>query len=112
CPVSMVTGEELLTLEDGTLDGRLPFVFTRLYRSSAAQLDVGLGRGWSHALAHRLQVEGEQVVWLDHENRRSLFPLPNAGRPVIHNSLARAALYLGAEPDELIIAQAGENTPF
>ncbi|MCJ8203541.1 DUF6531 domain-containing protein, partial [Pseudomonas sp. RGM2987] len=36
CPVSMVTGEELLTLEDGTLDGRLPFVFTRLYRTSAA----------------------------------------------------------------------------
>ncbi|MBD0686874.1 type IV secretion protein Rhs, partial [Pseudomonas sp. PSB18] len=26
CPVSMVTGEELLTLEDGRLDGRLPFV--------------------------------------------------------------------------------------
>ncbi len=50
----MVTGEELLTLDDGTLDGRLPFVFTRLYRTSAADLDIGLGRGWSHALAHRL----------------------------------------------------------
>ena len=112
CPVSMVTGEELLTLDDGTLDGLLPFVFTRLYRTSAVDLDVGLGRGWSHALAHRLQLEGEQVIWIDQENRRTTFPLPNAQRPAIHNSLARAAIYLGAEPDELIIAQPGENAPF
>ncbi len=112
CPVSMVTGEELLTLDDGTLDGRLPFVFTRLYRTSAADLDVGLGRGWSHALAHRLELKGEQVTWVDQENRRTTFPLPNAQRPAIHNSLARAAIYLGAEPDELIVAQPGENAPF
>ncbi|WP_210639990.1 RHS repeat-associated core domain-containing protein [Pseudomonas sp. Tri1] len=112
CPVSMVTGEELLTLEDGTLDGRLPFVFTRLYRTSAVDLDVGLGRGWSHALAQRLQLEGEQVIWIDQENRRTTFPLPSAQRPAIHNSLARAAIYLGSEPDELIVAQPGENAPF
>ncbi|WP_422776208.1 RHS repeat-associated core domain-containing protein [Pseudomonas mediterranea] len=112
CPVSMVTGEELLTLEDGRLDGRLPFVFTRLYRSSAADQDVGLGRGWSHALAHRLQLESEQVTWIDQENRRTTFPLPNAQRPAIHNSLARAAIYLGTEPDELIVAQPGEQAPF
>ncbi|WP_248129078.1 DUF6531 domain-containing protein, partial [Pseudomonas sp. W2Aug9] len=35
CPVSMVTGEELLTLTDGALDGVLPFEWTRLYRTSA-----------------------------------------------------------------------------
>ncbi|QIB07306.1 RHS repeat protein [Pseudomonas fluorescens] len=112
CPVSMVTGEELLTLDDGTLDGRLPFVFTRLYRTSAADLDVGLGRGWSHALAHRLELDGEQVIWVDQENRRTTFPLPNAQRPAIHNSLARAAIYLGTEPDELIVAQAGADAAF
>ncbi|WP_434604520.1 RHS repeat protein [Pseudomonas sp. Z4-7] len=112
CPVSMVTGEELLTLEDGTLDGRLPFVFTRLYRTSAAELDIGLGRGWSHGLAHRLVIEGEQVIWIDQENRRTTFPRPNLQRPAIHNSLARAAIYLSREPDELIIAQPGEDAPF
>ncbi|WP_338473789.1 RHS repeat-associated core domain-containing protein [Pseudomonas sp. MS646] len=112
CPVSMVTGEELLTLEDGTLEGRLPFIFTRLYRTSAVELDIGLGRGWSHALAHRLQLEDEQVTWIDQENRRTTFPRPNARRPAIHNSLARAAIYLGSEPDELIIAQPGERAPF
>ncbi|WP_460319184.1 RHS repeat-associated core domain-containing protein [Pseudomonas ogarae] len=112
CPVSMVTGEELLTLDDGTLDGRLPFVFTRLYRTSAADLDVGLGRGWSHALAHRLELDDEQVTWVDQENRRTIFPLPSAQRPAIHNSLARAAIYLGTEADELILAQPGENAAF
>ncbi|MCF5321375.1 DUF6531 domain-containing protein, partial [Pseudomonas simiae] len=51
CPVSMVTGEELLTLTDGTLDGLLPFEWTRLYRTSAVEMDCGLGFGWSHSLA-------------------------------------------------------------
>ncbi|MGY2096832.1 DUF6531 domain-containing protein, partial [Pseudomonas simiae] len=51
CPVSMVTGEELLTLTDGMLDGLLPFEWTRLYRSSAVEMDCGLGFGWSHSLA-------------------------------------------------------------
>ncbi|NVZ48674.1 hypothetical protein HX780_30750, partial [Pseudomonas tolaasii] len=62
CPVSMVTGEELLTLTDGTLDGILPFEWTRLYRTSAVDIDCGLGFGWSHSLAHRLVVAGDSVV--------------------------------------------------
>ncbi|MGF6489253.1 RHS repeat-associated core domain-containing protein [Pseudomonas frederiksbergensis] len=112
CPVSMVTGEELLTLTDGSLDGILPFDFTRLYRTSAAEIDCGLGFGWSHSLAHRLEIDGDQVIWIDHENRRTTFPLPSIERPAIHNSLSRAAIYLGADPEELILAQAGDDTRF
>ncbi|WP_454867407.1 RHS repeat-associated core domain-containing protein [Pseudomonas farris] len=112
CPVSMVTGEELLTLTDGALDGILPFDFTRLYRTSAAEIDCGLGFGWSHSLAHRLEIDGDQVIWIDHENRRTTFPLPNRERPAIHNSLSRAAIYLGDDPEELILAQAGDDTRF
>ncbi|WP_315866605.1 RHS repeat-associated core domain-containing protein [Pseudomonas sp. JV414] len=112
CPVSMVTGEELLTLTDGALDGLLSFDFTRLYRTSAAEIDCGLGFGWSHSLAHRLEIDGDQVIWIDHENRRTPFPLPNHERPAIHNSLSRAAIYLGDEPEELILAQAGEELRF
>ncbi|MCU0120803.1 DUF6531 domain-containing protein, partial [Pseudomonas sp. B2M1-30] len=103
CPVSMVTGEELLTLTDGVLDGLLPFEFTRLYRTSAAEIDIGLGHGWSHSLAHRLAIEGDGVVWIDHENRRTRFPLPSVERPAIHNSLSRAAIFLGDEAEELIL---------
>ncbi|MBD9604916.1 RHS repeat-associated protein [Pseudomonas sp. PvR086] len=112
CPVSMVTGEELLTLTDGALDGILPFDFTRLYRTSAAEIDCGLGFGWSHSLAHRLEIDGDQVIWIDHENRRTTFPLPSSERPAIHNSLSRAAIYLGNDPEELILAQAGDDTRF
>ncbi|QDH64245.1 RHS repeat-associated core domain-containing protein [Pseudomonas azotoformans] len=106
CPVSMVTGEELLTLTDGVLDGILPFEWTRLYRTSAVEVDVGLGFGWSHSLAHRLSVSGDSVVWTDHENRSIGFPLPTVARPAITNSLAEAAIYLGTSPDELVLAQA------
>ncbi|MGF6487363.1 RHS repeat-associated core domain-containing protein [Pseudomonas frederiksbergensis] len=112
CPVSMVTGEELLTLTDGSLDGLLPFAFTRLYRTSAAEIDCGLGWGWSHSLAQRLELDDEQVVWIDHENRRTTFPLPSVERPAIHNSPSRAAIYLGNESQELILALAGETSRF
>ncbi|WP_372240614.1 RHS repeat-associated core domain-containing protein [Pseudomonas sp. R4-34-07] len=105
CPVSMVTGEELLTLTDGALDGILPFEWTRLYRSSAVEVDCGLGFGWSHALAQRLVVVGDSVVWTDHENRSTTLPLPTVARPAITNSLAEAAIYLGSLPDELVLAQ-------
>jgi RHS repeat-associated protein len=112
CPVSMVTGEELLTLTDGALDGILPFDFTRLYRTSAVEIDCGLGFGWSHSLSHRLEIDGDTVIWIDHENRRTTFPLPNIERPTIHNSLSRAAIYPGDEPEELILALAGEKSRF
>ncbi|WLG30261.1 RHS repeat-associated core domain-containing protein [Pseudomonas lurida] len=105
CPVSMVTGEELLTLTDGALDGILPFEWTRLYRTSAVEVDCGLGFGWSHSLAHRLSVSGDSVVWTDHENRSTTLPLPTVSRPAITNSLAEAAVYLGSLPDELVLAQ-------
>ncbi|MWV17459.1 type IV secretion protein Rhs [Pseudomonas sp. L-22-4S-12] len=111
-PVSMVSGEELLTLTDAALEGVLPFAWDRLYRTSAAELDCGLGFGWSHSLAQRLELEGERLVWTDHENRRTHFPIPSEQRPAITNRLARAAIYLGQDPTELILAQAGKTPRF
>ncbi|OOL36198.1 RHS repeat-associated core domain-containing protein [Pseudomonas sp. FSL W5-0299] len=112
CPVSMVTGEELLTLSDGQLDGLLPFEWTRLYRTSAVEIDCGLGYGWSHALAHRVEINGEEVIWTDHENRATPFPLPSQQRPAITNSLSRAAIFIGDDPSELVLAQAGNRPSF
>uniref|UniRef100_UPI0035D4BCA4 RHS repeat-associated core domain-containing protein n=1 Tax=Pseudomonas chlororaphis TaxID=587753 RepID=UPI0035D4BCA4 len=112
CPVSMVTGEELLTLTDGQLDGLLPFEWTRLYRTSAVEIDCGLGYGWSHALAHRIEIVGDEVVWTDHENRSTPFPLPSEQRPAITNSLSRAAIFLSDDPSELVLAQAGKRPSF
>jgi len=95
CPVSMVTGEELLTLTDGTLDGILPFEWTRLYRTSAVEVDGGLGFGWSHSLAHRLAVSGDSVVWTDHENRSIGFPLPTVATVCWSRSVMRTTTGCG-----------------
>lgn len=112
CPVSMVTGEELLTLTDGELGGLAPFSWTRLYRTSAAEIDCGLGLGWSHALAQRIEITADEVVWTDNENRVITFPLPSIQRPAITNSLSEAAIFIGDDPSELILTQAGEHAQF
>ncbi|MDR9866198.1 hypothetical protein, partial [Pseudomonas baetica] len=63
-------------------------------------------------LAHRLEFDGDFVVWVDHENRRTQFPVPSVERPAIHNSLSRAAIFLGDEPQELVLALAGDAARF
>ncbi|MGF1725749.1 DUF6531 domain-containing protein, partial [Photobacterium nomapromontoriensis] len=45
-PVSMATGEEILTLTDIHLTGSASIRWERLYRSSLSQQNVGLGYGW------------------------------------------------------------------
>ena len=110
CPVSMVTGEELLALEDALLPGMLPFTFGRLYRTSAVEQDCGMGPGWSHSLAHRLERRGETLIWWDNESLAIELSLPSATMPMITNRVSEAAAYLGDQTDEVILAKAG--SPF
>ena len=112
CPVSMVTGEELLTLNDGSLNG---FCRSRSPGCTAPAPWKSIA-GWAGAGVIRWRIAwswtAEHVVWIDHENRRTTFPLPSAERPAIHNSLSRAAIYLGDQPEELVLALAGETARF
>ncbi|WP_421195460.1 RHS repeat-associated core domain-containing protein [Aeromonas enteropelogenes] len=110
CPVSMVTGEELLALQDAQLPGLLPFTFGRLYRTSAIAQTTGMGPGWSHSLAHRLERHGDILIWRDDESLATELPLPSASRPMVTNLLSEAAVYLGDNADEVIVAKAG--SPF
>jgi RHS repeat-associated protein len=64
-PVDVVTGRAFTpTLTDVILDGPLPLEVTRIYSSTAAQRDVGLGFGWASSLGWEIEVERRRVrVW-------------------------------------------------
>ena len=53
-PVSMLSGEEILPLVDFQLSGVLPLIWRRLYRSSKADINLGLGYGWRHNFSLQL----------------------------------------------------------
>ncbi|MGR5109787.1 polymorphic toxin type 15 domain-containing protein [Vibrio jasicida] len=82
-PVSLVTGEENLTLTDV----RLPFglVWQRTYRSSLSDKNTGLGFGWRHIFQYELKDvldEKEQIIgWLfvDEMGDSILFPPVSKG---------------------------------
>ncbi|EKA5638034.1 RHS repeat protein [Vibrio navarrensis] len=81
-PVSMVTGEEILTLCDVA---NHPVLFSRTYRSSRCDSDSGIGFGWRHSFDLQLfdvQAEdGEVSHWqfVDEMGDTILFPAVNQG---------------------------------
>ena len=109
CPVSMVTGEELLSLEDVTLPSALSFTFKRTYRTSAVEQIDGLGFGWSHSLSHQLTFLEGKVFWRNDENATVALPEPSTTRPAIYNLLGSAAIFLGDKPNEYILSSPGSD---
>ena len=110
-PISMVTGEELLSLTDGHLIGLLPFEWKRLYRTGAVETNVGLGNGWSHSLSHRLTAAGDEIIWRDGEGKLTRFPRPTAQLPAITNRMAKSAAFLGSDK-QVVIASGGQFYSF
>ena len=53
-PISMLSGEEILPLIDFELNGLMPIVWRRLYRSSKIKQNLGLGYGWRHNYSMQL----------------------------------------------------------
>ena len=79
-PINMANGEELFTAVDFDLPGPLPLQWQRLYRSSASATRSELGHGWYHPFAHRLHIDGDQVLYQDDEGTQTPFPLPASGQ--------------------------------
>ncbi len=75
CPISMVSGEELLPIEDATLPGPMPFVWKRVYRTGH-QHDNGLGHGWTHSAGEKLELQAQTVNIIDDEGRHLSFKRP------------------------------------
>ncbi|WP_097459414.1 RHS repeat-associated core domain-containing protein [Mangrovitalea sediminis] len=78
CPISMVTGEELLRQEDASIEGPLPFTFIRTYRSSDLS-DHGFGHGWRHNALQTLAIQGDDAVLVDAEGRHQAIHWPVTG---------------------------------
>ncbi|WP_394203301.1 RHS repeat-associated core domain-containing protein [Shewanella waksmanii] len=54
-PVSMFSGEEILAVVDFEIAAVMPLRWQRLYRSSRANVDSGLGFGWRHNFSVQLE---------------------------------------------------------
>lgn len=78
CPISLVTGEEILSLVDFKLDGPLPLSWTRIYRSSKRQ-NNGMGFGWSHTFIEWLEINNDRIELHAGTNRTIPFDLPEVG---------------------------------
>ncbi len=79
CPISMITGEELLQIDDAVLPGPVPFKWTRTYRSSFNDT-IGLGYGWTHSASERLFFGETSIEYYDSEARCILFKRPEVGQ--------------------------------
>jgi YD repeat-containing protein len=71
----IATGETTLDRTDLRLEGALPLVLARRYRSGAP---AGIfGMGWEHGLDRTLRVEADRVVYRDGAGRETVFaPIP------------------------------------
>jgi RHS repeat-associated protein len=84
-PVSMSTGEEILTLTDFELAGPLLMQWVRTYRSSQSHQNIGLGYGWRsnfNLYIDSITDEAGKVslVLVNEEGRHLHFAKPEAGQ--------------------------------
>ena len=106
CPISMVSGEEVLPLVDATLPGPVPFVFQRFYRSGHRR-DTGLGIGWTYSGGDVLRLESKVALLSDNEGRLLRFALP---APYQRSKLLNEGLDLDyVSADCFIVKQVGQN---
>ncbi|WP_167758617.1 RHS repeat-associated core domain-containing protein [Zemynaea arenosa] len=84
-PVHLGTGEEILYQTDFELDGRVPIVWTRCYRSGSECEDWGLlGARWSTEFTASLSMCDDGIVYHDHTGRAVRLPFLLPGEQ--HNS--------------------------
>lgn len=109
CPISMVSGEELLTQQDFELSGPILLAWQRTYRSSNSR-DVGLGVGWTSSWFARLIVEKDHIIFHDGEGREIEFVRPANGE-ACYQAIEQLTLYCEGA-DYRIIDSSGTTMRF
>ncbi|MBF0231601.1 MAG: RHS repeat protein [Desulfamplus sp.] len=82
CPISMISGEELLQQTDFVLPGPLPLVWQRTYRSQHL-IDHGLGYGWGFTAGECLHIHEDHIIFRDVEGRDIYCLMPEIGKSTI-----------------------------
>ncbi len=87
-PISMINGEELLQLVDCSLPGLVGLNWQRTYRSSIAEqgYSTGLGAGWAHPLAQRIELNSNACNYIDDEGREVYFKPLKVGQRCTNTS--------------------------
>jgi RHS repeat-associated protein len=114
-PVSMITGEELIELEDFVWPGPLALHWKRVYRTTQSGVDRQLGHGWLTPLDEALVVDGDEVTWHDREGRTVQIPLPEPGgssanppeQLVLQREEGHLLLQVGDEPARVFEGTSG-----
>lgn len=83
-PVDVGTGAVFTNeVVDLALPGPLPLEFARHYESANADVDFGLGFGWSHSFAHRLAVGRGSIEYFDEDGALTEFPRLSDGEQAL-----------------------------
>lgn len=87
-PISMINGEELLQLLDCSMPGLVGLNWQRTYRSSLAEqgFNAGLGAGWAHPLAQRIETGSAGLNYIDDEGRTVYFKPLTVGQRCTNTS--------------------------
>jgi RHS repeat-associated protein len=83
-PVDVVTGRAFTdVVVDLFLPGPLPFKWSRAYSAAVADVDAGLGHGWSHSFRWEITIERRFVRVFTADGRRVDFDVPREGDSVL-----------------------------
>ena len=115
CPISMVTGEEMLALEDFVWDGPLPITWRRFYRSGIADQAWQLGHGWLTPLDEWLDVGEQLAIFHNADGQHIELPRPAPGSVAInlpeqlrlHQEAGGWRLVAANGPDRVFAGQRG-----
>ncbi|MFE0723772.1 RHS repeat-associated core domain-containing protein [Streptomyces rochei] len=81
-PVDMATGEMVMSATDVSLDGMLPLLFERHYRTGT-QGGRLLGRSWTTTLDQRLVLDPSGVRYVAEDGMILTYPVPEPDVPVL-----------------------------
>ncbi len=107
CPISMVTGEELLEQLDFVLEGPFDLEWNRTYRTTNSE-DRQLGHGWTHPLSESILTSKDLIKYNNYEGREIEFKTPGVGEKS-KNLAEKLSLFRETESKYILLDDSGDQ---